>query len=125
MLLSAVWWYRRGLGLELQAKRQQLQPRLEALGLSILPAQGTYFLTADMSSIMKPGEDDVALCKRLTVEAGVTLIPISAFYASDSRPHNLVRFCFCKEDAKLDAACEKLAAYIQGGQQQQQQQQQQ
>lgn len=112
-------WFYRGLGLELQAKRQQLQPRLEALGLSVLPAQGTYFLTADMSSMLKPGEDDVALCKRLTVEAGVTLIPLSAFYASDARPHNLVRFCFCKEDSKLDAACEKLAAYIKAGQQQQ------
>lgn len=34
----------------------------------------------------------MSLCKRLTVEAGVTLIPISAFYASDQRPHHLVRY---------------------------------
>jgi hypothetical protein len=53
--------------------------------------QGTYFLVADVSSLLRRGEDDVALCKRLTVEAGVTLIPISAFYASEARPHNLVR----------------------------------
>lgn len=55
------------------------------------PSQGTYFLVADVSSWLRPGEDDVGLCKRLTVEAGVTLIPISAFYASDQRPHHLVR----------------------------------
>jgi aspartate/methionine/tyrosine aminotransferase len=53
--------------------------------------QGTYFLVADVSSWLRPGEDDVSLCKRLTAEAGVTLIPISAFYASDARPHHLVR----------------------------------
>lgn len=34
----------------------------------------------------------MALCKRLTAEAGVTAIPISAFYASDQRPHHLVRY---------------------------------
>lgn len=106
-----------GLGAELQSKRALLEPGLQALGLKVLPAQGTYFLTADMSSIMKPGEDDVALCKRLTVEAGVTLIPISAFYASDQRPHNLVRFCFCKDDEKLTTACEKLRAYLAAGRQ--------
>ena len=99
--------------------------------------QGTYFLVADVSSLLRPGEDDVALCKRLTVEAGVTVIPLSAFYASGARPHHLVRcvvcvregawaavdqpvlcdalrcrWCFCKDDAKLTAACDKLAAYI-------------
>lgn len=61
---------------------------------------------------MRAGEDDVALCKRLTVEAGVTLIPVSAFYASDRRPHNYVRFCFCKDDDKLEAACERLQKYM-------------
>ncbi|KAF8065925.1 dapC [Scenedesmus sp. PABB004] len=99
-----------GLGPALAAKRSALAPRLEALGLRVLPAQGTYFLVADASSLLRPGEDDVALCKRLTAEAGVTLIPISAFYASDARPHHLVRFCFCKSDEKLDAACERLGA---------------
>jgi aspartate/methionine/tyrosine aminotransferase len=59
--------------------------------LLLLFLQGTYFLVADVSSWLRPGEDDVSLCKRLTAEAGVTLIPISAFYASDARPHHLVR----------------------------------
>lgn len=52
-------------------------------------------------------------CYRLTREAGVTLIPVSAFYADRSEaPRTLVRFVFCKTDAKLQAACDALRAYF-------------
>lgn len=102
----------RGLGPALAAKRSLLDPRLSALGFAISPAQGTYFLVADATPFLRPGEDDVAFCMRLTREAGVTLIPVSAFYTGEVRPHHLVRFCFCKEDAKLLAACERLEAYL-------------
>lgn len=37
---------------------------------------------------------------------------ISGFYVSASPPVHLVRFCYCKEDAKLIAAGERLAAYF-------------
>lgn len=89
-----------------------MEPRLSALGFKILPAQGTYFLVADVSSFQKAGEDDVDFCKRLTAEAGVTLIPVSAFYASQQAPKHLVRFCFCKDDAKLQGACDRLEEYF-------------
>jgi aspartate/methionine/tyrosine aminotransferase len=102
----------RGLGPALARKRALLAPRIAELGLGVLPAQGTYFLVADVSPLLRPGEDDVALCKRLTTDAGVTLVPVSAFYASDTRPHHLVRFCFCKDDTKLLAAVERLATYV-------------
>jgi aspartate/methionine/tyrosine aminotransferase len=78
------------------------------------PAQGTYFLVADATPFLRPGEDDVAFCMRLTRQAGVTLIPVSAFYTGEARPRHLVRFCFCKEDAKLLAACERLESYLGG-----------
>lgn len=52
-------------------------------------------------------------CYRLTREAGVTLIPVSAFYSDRSEaPRTLVRFVFCKTDAKLQAACDALRAYF-------------
>lgn len=52
-------------------------------------------------------------CLRLTREAGVTLIPVSAFYADRATaPRTLVRFVFCKTDEKLNTACEKLRAYF-------------
>jgi aspartate/methionine/tyrosine aminotransferase len=56
----------------------------------------------------------VAFAKRLTVEGGVTTIPISGFYVGPSPPTHLVRFCYCKEDAKLQAAVERLKAYLHG-----------
>jgi N-succinyldiaminopimelate aminotransferase len=48
------------------------------------------------------------LCRRLVTEVGVVLIPLSAFYEQDA-PRGLVRFCFCKLDATIDAALAKLA----------------
>ena len=48
---------------------------------------------------------------RLTREAGVVAIPVSAFYEKDP-PRNLVRFCFCKRDETLDAAAERLRSSI-------------
>lgn len=102
-----------GLGAMLAGKRRRLSARLPALGLEPLPAGGTYFLVADASRVMKPGEDDVQLCHRLTAEAGVTLIPVSAFYTDRAAaPRGLVRFVLCKADAMLDEACAKLERYL-------------
>ena len=42
---------------------------------------------------------------------GVTVIPVSAFYRQPDAPesnHRIVRFCFAKKDATLDAALERL-----------------
>ncbi len=38
----------RGLGSSLQRKREYLQKQLEGVGFRVLPAQGTYFLVADI-----------------------------------------------------------------------------
>lgn len=56
-------------------------------------------------------DDDVTACRRLTMEAGVTAVPVSAFYQSDA-PRNFVRFCFSKRDAVLDAALERLERWV-------------
>ncbi len=44
---------------------------------------------------------------RITKEFGVATIPASAFYQSESN-HQVVRFCFSKKEATLDAAAERL-----------------
>ena len=52
-------------------------------------------------------------CFRMTKDAGVTLIPVSAFYDDRaSAPRSLVRFVTCKTDAKLEAACAALERYF-------------
>jgi methionine aminotransferase len=93
-----------------QAKRDRLAEGLSKTRFKTLPTPGTFFLLADYSDISQESEADFA--RRLTVEHGVTVIPVSAFYRNPDAPesnHYLVRFCFAKRENTLDAAIEKLA----------------
>jgi aspartate/methionine/tyrosine aminotransferase len=97
---------------DLQAKRNRFAAGLSGIGLEPAPCEGTYFITADVSSL-RLNADDAEVCKRMTVEAGVAAIPVSAFYVSDP-PKNFVRFCFSKRDEVLDAAVHRLGDWISG-----------
>ncbi|CAK9884413.1 MAG: Methionine aminotransferase [Candidatus Erwinia impunctatus] len=88
-----------------QQKRDRFVNALSASRLTLLPCEGTYFLLADYSAISDL--DDVAFCQWLTKEAGVAAIPLSVF-CEGPFPHKLIRLCFAKQDATLDAAAEKL-----------------
>jgi aspartate/methionine/tyrosine aminotransferase len=99
-----------GLASELQAKRDRLAKDCAAMGMTVIPCQGTYFLTLDLSPLGLDG-DDAALAKRITAEAGVTSVPVSAFYVSDP-PKNYLRLCFCKRDEVLDEAAARLRRWI-------------
>ncbi len=102
--------YYTGLAQGMQAKRDRLATGLTAAGLIPLPSAGSYFITADYRSTGFTG-DDVAFCRYLTLEAGVTAIPISAFYADMPRSGH-VRFCFCKTEAVLDEAVARLTRHF-------------
>lgn len=99
------------LGPTLARSRDRLTAGLTALGVPVLPCDGTYFSVLDISTWQRPDEDDIAFCQRLVREAGVVLIPMSAFYEA-SPPRHLVRACFCKEDATIDAALERLRTWL-------------
>jgi len=87
--------------------RDRLTAGLTAAGWHVLPSAGTYFLSVDLvaSGIHL---DDVTFCERLVREYGVAAIPISAFYSEEAVRH-VVRLCFAKADATLDAAIPRLA----------------
>lgn len=88
-----------------QEKRDLFLSRLDPALFEILPSEGTFFQNlryANSSSI----PDQVA-AERLTVQAGVASIPVSAFYA-DQTDHNVLRFCLAKEDDTLIEAVERL-----------------
>lgn len=102
--------YYEGLAGDLQQKRDRMAKGLEALGFKVLPCAATYFLTCDISDLGL-GEDDVSVCKKLVEEAGVAVVPVSAFYA-DHAPTHFVRFCFCKKDEVIDEALSRLSAYL-------------
>ena len=91
---------------DLEGKRDRLGAGLAEVGLSVAPCAGTYFVTADFASLTT-AMDDVAFCRRMTEEARVTALPLSAFYHSGA-PQTAIRFCFSKQDAVLDEAISRL-----------------
>ncbi|RJF85969.1 aminotransferase [Sphingomonas cavernae] len=87
--------------------RDRLAAGLEAAGWAMLPSAGTYFLSIDLAASGIP-IDDVSFCGRLVREAGVAAIPVSAFYA-EAPVTSVVRLCFAKIDATIDAGIERMA----------------
>ena len=107
--------YFEGLSRSLQDKRDRLGDGLRRLGFGVLDTHGSYFITADFAPLFPRGFNgtDADFCRMLTIEAKVTAVPVSAFYDSDP-PRTYARFAFCKREALLDAALERLAGWIAG-----------
>jgi aspartate/methionine/tyrosine aminotransferase len=101
--------YFESLSAELRLRRDIMARGLDELGLRVLPADGSYFITADFTGLGFTGTD-ASFCETITREAGVAAIPVSAFYAGDA-PTTFARFAFCKQPAVLRAALDRLAAW--------------
>ena len=94
------------LGVFYQSKRDRFRAQLLETRLKPLPVPGGYFQLVDYSAISDL--DDLAFCKWLTTEKGVTAIPLSPFYANPPTGQRLARLCFAKNDSTMDAAVERL-----------------
>jgi aspartate/methionine/tyrosine aminotransferase len=102
--------YFEGMRADFQRSRDRFTAGLRSLGFPVIDAQATYFVNVDLASLGL-NEDDETFCKRLVLEHKVAAIPVSAFYANDPI-RSVVRFCFAKRDATLDAALERLAGAL-------------
>ncbi|HEY1857931.1 aminotransferase [Acidocella sp.] len=102
--------YFAGLADDLQERRDILDAGLRRLGFKTLPADGSYFITADVSGLGYNG-DDVAFCRTITEQAGVAAIPVSAFYVGTA-PTQYVRFAFCKRPEILHEAVTRLERWL-------------
>ncbi|HEX4741103.1 MAG TPA: aminotransferase [Caulobacteraceae bacterium] len=91
----------------LARSRERLAEGLRREGFVVLPSEGTYFLNIDLAA-SGIDEDDASFCFRSVKEAGVAGIPLSAFYETDPVT-NVLRLCFAKRDATLDAGVTGLA----------------
>jgi methionine aminotransferase len=94
-----------------QKKRDRLVKGLATTRLKPMHSAGTFFLLVDTSALGTGPEKELAV--RLTLDVGVTTIPVSAFYEdadATSSNHKLLRLCFAKQDSTLDRAVEKLQA---------------
>ena len=105
--------YFEGMRADFQRSRDRFTAGLRSLGFPVIDAQATYFVNVDLASLGL-NEDDETFCKRLVLEHKVAAIPVSAFYANDPI-RSVVRFCFAKRDATLDAALERLAGALKRG----------
>ena len=88
-----------------QRSRDRFRDGLQQRGFHVLPCTSAYFVNIDISTLGL--EDDAAFCRRLVEQHGVAAIPASAFYDQDA-VRTVVRFCFAKTDATLDAALARL-----------------
>jgi aspartate/methionine/tyrosine aminotransferase len=95
----------------LQKNRDILAAGLTKLGFEVQPCEGTYFLTAGISKLTN--EKDFAFCERLIREAGVALIPLSAFFKNGT-PDTFVRFAFCKQQSLIEQSLQRLEKYFAG-----------
>ena len=94
----------------LAARRDKLAAGLAALGMGVLPCQGSYFLIADFAPLGFAA-DDVAFCRHITERAGVAAIPVSAFF-DGAAPGHYARFAFCKREEILEEAIARLARHF-------------
>jgi aspartate/methionine/tyrosine aminotransferase len=89
------------------ASRDAMRAGLEAAGYAVLDAEGTYFLSVDLTA-SGIALDDAAFCERAVHECGVAAIPVSAFYA-EKPVTNVIRLCFAKRSETLEAGVAALA----------------
>ncbi len=96
----------------MQDKRDRCAEGLTAAGFEVIDCAGTYFISADFRPLGFDG-DDIAFCRYVTEQAGVTALPVSAFY-QEGDVTQYVRFCFCKEDEVLDESSRRLKTFFSG-----------
>jgi N-succinyldiaminopimelate aminotransferase len=104
--------YFQQLAVDLQNKRDILMSALRDSGLSPISPEGTYFITADIRHRF-PNLDSLTFCRTLPHDCGVVAIPGGVLYDprhSDEGKH-VVRFAFCKQEATLYEAAERLRAW--------------
>jgi len=101
--------YYDGLRSTLAERRDFLVEGLRDIGFDVGDVGATYFAVAGASRF-DVADDDAEFCRRLTLQAGVTAVPISAFYGErDVKSH--IRFCFAKKRETLEAALARLARW--------------
>ena len=88
-----------------QQKRDYFRKGLAGTRFNLLPCSGSYFQSVTYDAVTDEKDTDFAI--RLTREAGVAAIPVSAFYRKGTDRH-VLRFCFAKRQETIDNAVDRL-----------------
>ncbi len=89
----------------MQEKRDYFIRLMQQTKFTLQPSYGSYFICGTYEKLSNEADKDFAI--RLTKEAGVATIPVSAFYR-DGKDDKVIRFCFSKKNETLEVAVEKL-----------------
>jgi aspartate/methionine/tyrosine aminotransferase len=76
-------------------------------GYQVLPSASTYFLCIDLKG-SGINADDEEFASAAVEQAGVAVVPLSAF-VEKGPPRHLVRLCFGKKDETIDAGVAAMA----------------
>jgi aspartate/methionine/tyrosine aminotransferase len=87
--------------------RDRMAAGLAEAGYEVLPSAATYFLCVDLEA-SGIALDDERFARASVEQAGVAVVPLSAFAEADP-PRHLVRLCFGKKDETIDAGVAAMA----------------
>jgi aspartate/methionine/tyrosine aminotransferase len=90
-----------------RAKRDRLLAILGQAGFVCCKPAGAYYIMSDIAAFGFP--DDVAFARHMVEKVGIAVVPGSSFYNQAGDGSRQVRFTFCKTDATLSAAAERLS----------------
>ncbi len=96
------------LGNYYRKKRDIFNELMAATRFKPILSHGTFFQLFSYEDITDESDRDFAI--RLVKEAGVTTIPVSAFYHEKSKKH-LLRFNFARTDEHLQMVADRLTAF--------------
>jgi aminotransferase len=98
--------YYQKLAANYRQRRDKTLAMLSGAGFRCFTPEGAYYIMTDISAFGFP--DDVSFTRHLIEKIGVAPVPGSSFYNNPRDGAQQVRFCFCKTDATLAAAAERL-----------------
>jgi len=90
-----------------ERSRDLMTGKLRDAGFTVLDAAATYFLCVDLKA-SGIELDDESFAAAAVAQAGVAVIPLSAFAEKDP-PRHLVRLCFGKKDETIDKGVAAMA----------------
>ncbi len=92
----------------MQERRDHFKELMKQTRFTMQESFGSYFICGTYERISDEADKDLAI--RMTKEAGVATIPVSAFY-QNGKDDKVLRFCFSKKKETLEAAVEKLLTF--------------
>jgi len=92
-----------------QRKRDLFIQAIDGIGFTLKPSEESFFQNVTYEKLSDG--NDRQLAERLTIEAGVASIPVSAFYDQITN-YKTLRFCFAKNDETLLKAADLLKTVV-------------